>query len=275
MKIEYLDLVSKFFRYTLLECAALYVAAYLILVFFRIQYPFELEWFEGGSLEQIRRILSGQKLYVCPSLEFVPFIYTPLYFYLSAFVSKFLGIRFISLRLVSFTASLGCFFIIFLFVDRETKSRFSAVLASCLFAATFRISSAFFDIARVDSLFLFFLLTALYLVKFKTTLKSYILAGLFISLSFLTKQTALAMSLPILLYYLYIGWRRSFFFVGTVVVIIGLSTLLLNYIHQGWYNFYVFELPSQHSIIKIMFIDFWTKDLIASLFIACVMSVYS
>ena len=167
MKTETLNGIAKVFRYTLLAVAALYVAIYLILVFFRIQYPFELEWMEGGSLRQVIRILSGQKLYVSPSLEFVPFIYNPLYFYISAFISKIIGGGFMPLRLVSFISSLGCFFIIFLFVKRETKNIFFGVIAACLFAATFRISGAFFDIARVDSLFLLFLLIALYLIKFE------------------------------------------------------------------------------------------------------------
>ena len=161
MKTETLNSISRFFRYTLLAVATLYVAVYLILVFFRIQYPFELEWMEGGSVHQVIRILSGQKLYVSPSLEFVPFVYTPLYFYISASISRIIGAGFVPLRLVSFISSLGCFFIIFLFVKRETKSNFFGILAASLFSATFRRSGAFFDIARVDSLFLFFLLTAL------------------------------------------------------------------------------------------------------------------
>lgn len=268
MKTETLNGISKVFRYTLLAVATLYVAIYLILVFFRIQYPFELEWMEGGSLRQVIRILSGQKLYVSPSLEFVPFIYNPLYFYISAFISKIIGAGFMPLRLVSFISSLGCFFIIFLFVKRETKNIFFGVIAACLFAATFRISGAFFDIARVDSLFLLFLLTALYLIKFEDLSKSYILAGVFISLSFLTKQTALFMTIPIAIYCILSNWRRSIFFIATVCIIVGASTLILDYIHHGWYSYFVFELPSQHSVNPRMYTYFWVADIIKPLPIA-------
>ncbi len=274
MKPEILNGIAKLFRYTLLAVAALYIVVYLVLVFFRIQYPFELEWTEGGSLHQVTRILSGQKLYVSPSLEFVPFIYTPLYFYISAFISKIIGGGFIPLRLVSFIASLGCFLIIFLIVKQETKSNFFAILASCLFSATFQISGAFFDIARVDSLFLFFLLTALYLIKFKDSSKAYILVGVFISLSFLTKQTALFLAAPITLYCILTNWRRSFLFIGTICVIVGASTLILDYIHHGWYSYFVFELPVQHSVNTQMLILFWIADLINPLPIALIASIF-
>jgi 4-amino-4-deoxy-L-arabinose transferase-like glycosyltransferase len=274
MKPEILNVISRLFKYALLAVAALYVVVYLVLVFFRIQYPFELEWMEGGSLHQVIRILSGQKLYVSPSLEFVPFIYTPLYFYVSALTSKIIGGGFIPLRLVSFIASLGCFLIIFLIVKQETKSSFFAVLASCLFSAAFRISGAFFDIARVDSLFLFFLLTALYLIKFKDSPKSYILAGVLVSLSFLTKQTALLLAAPIMLYCILSNWRRSFFFIGTVCIIVVASTLALDYIHNGWYSYFVFKLPAQHSVNIRMFTRFWIADLINPLPIALAASIF-
>lgn len=261
-----------FFRYTLLAGATLYVVVYLILAFYRIQYPFELEWMEGGSLDHVRRILAGQKLYVSPSLEFVPFIYTPLYFYLSAIVSNIMDFGFVPLRLVSFISSLGSLFLIFLVVRRETRSNFWGIVASSLFAATFRISGAWFDIARVDSLFLFFLLAAIYLIRFHTSLRSIAFAGVLISLAFLTKQTALLIAVPIMLYY--VSWERrsSIVFISTIVTTIGISTLFLNYIHGGWYTYYVFGLPGQHSIDTGMFIYFWIEDILRPLCVACIMS---
>jgi hypothetical protein len=153
-------------------------------------------------------------------------------------------------------------------VKRETRSNFSAILASSLFAATFRISGSWFDIARVDSLFLFFLLTALYLIKFNDSLKSYILAGIFISLSFLTKQTALAISLPIMLYCILLGRRCSLSFIGTIIAIVGVSTLLLNYIHDGWYSYYVFGLLKQRHMSINRIVYFWIKDIISPLSVA-------
>jgi 4-amino-4-deoxy-L-arabinose transferase-like glycosyltransferase len=60
-------------------------------------------------VDHVLRVLSGQKLYVQPSLEFVPFIYPPLFVYLSAMVSMVTGVGFEPLRLVSFVSSLAVF----------------------------------------------------------------------------------------------------------------------------------------------------------------------
>lgn len=195
-----LSRASTFLRYALLASGAAYIAVFLVLAFFRIQYPFELEWMEGGSLDHVRRVLAGEKVYVSPSLEFVTFLYTPLYYYVSAAVAKATGVGFLPLRLVSFASTLGSFLIIFLMVRRETGSAFSGALASCLFAATFQISGAWFDLARVDSLFLFLLLAGLYLFRLSASPKSYVLAGALISLAYFTKQTAIIICLPVMAY---------------------------------------------------------------------------
>lgn len=267
--------MSRFLRFALLTCAVTSLVTYVVIVFFRIKYPFALEWIEGSAVNHVRRILSGQKLYVSPSLKFVPGLYTPLYFYLSAVVSYFFGVvGFIPLRFVSFVSSLGCFYIIFLMVKRETGSTFPAVLASGLFAATFRISGGWFDIARVDSLFLFLLLAGLFLIRFKGSAKSHVLAGIFFSLSFLTKQTALIVSLPIMLYCLYSNWRRAPFFIATVAGIVVLGTFFLNWIHDGWYLYYTFRMPAHHPVAQSMYKDFWIFDMLEHLFVACSLSVY-
>ena len=265
---------STLLRYALLTSAAAYIAVFLILAFFRIRYPFELEWMEGGVLDHVRRVLAGQKVYVSPSLEFVTFLYTPLYYYLSAGVAKVMGIGFMPLRLVSFVSSLGSFFIIFLMVRRETGSRYSGVLASCLFAATFQISGAWFDLARVDSLFLFLLLAGLYLVRFGASAKAYALAGTVISLSFLAKQTAVLISAPVMLYCFHLNRRHSFYFGGAIVAILGPGAVLLHYIHDGWFTYYTLLIPKRLDFLEEMFVHFWTKDLISPLPIACIMSIF-
>ena len=265
---------ARFLRYVLLSIAALFIVTYLILAFFRMGYPFELEWMEGASVDHVIRILYGEKVYVAPSLEFIPFIYTPLYFYVSAILSKIMGVGFFPLRFLSFLSSLGCFLLIFLIVRRETGSKYSGVLASCLFAAVFRISGAWFDIARVDSLFLLFLLGALYLIKFRESAKSYLLTGVLISLSFLTKQTALLICLPLMVYCFFVNRRLFIYLIGPVIIIIGSSTYLLNNLHNGWYNYYVFELPGQHSVVKSVFVAFWTKDIMSPLAITFILSIF-
>ncbi|UCB53252.1 MAG: glycosyltransferase family 39 protein [Candidatus Zixiibacteriota bacterium] len=274
MKTDTSDQLTKFFRYLLLSVAVCFIAVYLILAFLRIRYPFELEWMEGACVDHVLRILSGEKLYVTPSLEFIPFIYAPLYFYLSAAVSAIIGVGFLPLRLVSLISSLGCLSLIFFFVKKETGSGLLGILASSLFAATYRISGAWYDIGRADSLFLLLLLGGLYLIKFRHSSKSYLLAGVLVSLSFLTKQVALIIFLPTALYCVLSGRARSTYFIGTVVGIVGVSTYLLNWIHGGWYSYYVFHLPRQHVVVEGMYLDFWTKDILSALPVACAISAF-
>ena len=50
-----------------------------IAVVSRFPYPFGLEWMEGGILAHALRIAEGQPTYAAPSVDFIPFLYTPLY----------------------------------------------------------------------------------------------------------------------------------------------------------------------------------------------------
>ncbi|MFH1314563.1 MAG: glycosyltransferase family 39 protein [Candidatus Eisenbacteria bacterium] len=269
MGTERQDRLVRVSHYVLLCVALSYVGVYVVLAILRIQYPFELEWMEGGSVDHVRRILAGDRLYVKPTLEFVAYIYTPLYFYLSAGVSWVLGIGFVPLRLVSFTSSLGCFALIFSIVRRETGNNSAAVLAASIFAATYRLSGAWFDIARVDSLFLFLFLLAVYVIRFSRSNRAYVLAGILVWLSFLTKQVALIMALPLMAHAAYQNWRRSCYLILTALATVVISSIALDSIHEGWYMFYIYGLPRGHEIIPSLFLDFWVKDLFLPLPIAC------
>ena len=291
MNAERLDLPIRITRYALILAAVAYLVLYLMIALLRIRYPFELEWMEGGSVDHVRRILAGQKLYVRPTLEFVPYIYTPLYFYVSAAVAVAVGVGFTALRLVSLVASLGCFATIFIMVRRETRDTLAGIVAAGLFAATFRIGGAWFDLARIDSLFLFLLLVGVYVLRFAGPRRSYVLAGLLVSLAFLTKQIALIMLVPLIAWSAVRGirprvgrdggseddhraLRRSLWFTGTVVGVTGLTTVILNYLHDGWYNYYVFELASHHEIVGSKYIGFWKDDLFLKLPVAVAIAVF-
>ena len=51
------------------------------------------------GLVQVSRLLAGKALYVPPSIDFVPLIYPPLFFYASALIAKIIGLGFGALRL--------------------------------------------------------------------------------------------------------------------------------------------------------------------------------
>ena len=254
-------------------CSLFYLGAYLYIALSRITYPFEIEWMEGGSVDHVRRILLGQPLYVEPSLDFVPYIYTPFYYYVSAFFSKIFGLGFFSLRLVSLLSSLGIIGILYRIVFLETNDHSSSFIASGLFAATFRLSGAWMDICRVDSFFLFLFLLGFYFLFYRKKLSDTAIGTVLIFLSFLTKQSALMMALPLPFALLTHSKKKSGLFILLLLTLIGSSTLLMDQLSQGWYSYYVFKLPKLHAWVPETYINYWKYDLGGTFLLASVIGL--
>jgi hypothetical protein len=267
-----MEKISGGLRGLVLFAAILFIALYLFVALSRINYPFELEWLEGGMVDHVRWNLNGHKLYLAPSLDFISYLYNPLYVYVSVLFTLILGEGFFPLRLISLLSSIGSIILIYKIVRRETGDFFSALLAAGLFAATFKVSGYWWDIGRNDSLFFFLLLCAVYLLRFRNSITSNIIAAVFVVLSFLTKQTTLLIFIPLLLYVLLYKHRYSRYFLGTSILGIGLMILVLNVIHDGWYIYYCFELQLTQQILKKRFITFWAKDLFSTVGIAFLIS---
>jgi 4-amino-4-deoxy-L-arabinose transferase-like glycosyltransferase len=228
----------------------------------RIGYPFELEWMEGGSVEHLERIMDGESIYTPPSLEFIPYIYTPLYYYAAVPLVGITGVGLLSLRIVSLVSTLALFFVIFLFVKKETGSKYYGLLASGLFAASFRIGGAWFDLARVDMLYILLLMIAVYIIRFHKSPGYYFLAALIAGLSFFTKQTAAVLFAPVGIYLLVRERRASWWFNITFALIVILTTVYYTVTTDGWYYFWNFTLPTAHRWNNKYLILYWTYDLI-------------
>jgi 4-amino-4-deoxy-L-arabinose transferase-like glycosyltransferase len=222
-----------------------FVALFMITALLRIRQRVELEWMEGAMVDVALRVLDGKKLYVAPTIEYVPFIYPPLYFYVSAAACALLGRGLFALRLVSLLGALGCIAFVFRFVQRETRDRSAATVAAGLYAATFAAGGAWFDLARIDSLFLCLLLAALYALRFAPERSGQIGGGVLLALSFATKQLALPIALPML--GLALWWRRYAFAASALLV--GAALLgALDWAHDGWYTYYAIAVPSRHTL---------------------------
>jgi 4-amino-4-deoxy-L-arabinose transferase-like glycosyltransferase len=226
--------------------AAYHILAYLWIAVSRMGYPFALEWMEGGALVQVNRILAGAPLYVRPSFGFVPMIYPPLYFYVSAAASLVTGGGFLPLRLVSIAASLGSMLLIYRLVREESQGRWAGFIAAGLFCATFSLSDSWFDLARVDSLFLFFLLLSTCLLSRDRVLPC-LLGGLSLALAVFTKQTALGFLLVIGLFCVLPPKRSTLTYLGSAILAILAGIVILNRLTEGWFTYYFPELPSRHA----------------------------
>src|SRR6202044_351569 len=102
------------------------------------------------------------------------------------------GASYLSLRLVSLVSSLACFALLARLVQRETGSIAAGTGAAGAFAATYFAAGTWFDIGRVDSLFLALSIGGLYAVRHMRGLRGAITAGALLAAAALTKQTGLA-----------------------------------------------------------------------------------
>ena len=249
-------------RAALVVAAFGFLACYLAVAFARFRYPFQLEWMEGGVLDHVQRVLHGQALYVPPSIHFTPFLYTPLYYYVSAGASWLFGLHLSTLRMVSIVSSIVAFAALYRLVWIETRDRWASLVAVGLLAACFQVSGAWLDLARVDSLFLALLLVGLVLVRQATSWRAIVVAGLVLAASYLTKQSAV---LPMVAGVPFV-WRRGRAFaavyVATVGVVLGGTTLWLDHATGGWFGQYTLHLAGQHAIATSEYLGFFTQDLL-------------
>jgi Dolichyl-phosphate-mannose-protein mannosyltransferase len=246
------------------------IAAYLVIAMFRLTYPFPLEYLESNSLVEVQRILTGHALYAAPAVGYVPDGYPPLYFATSAAAASVLGLSYLPLRLVSLVSSLVCFAMLARLVQRETASAAAGIAAAGLLAATYFVTDTWFDVARVDSLFIALSVAALYTARWMRRAPGAVATGLLLAAAFLTKQNGLAEGVAVLIA-LAFGPRRRLAWLAALTygAVLGVSTLVLGLTSHGWYVFYVFELLSEHPLKGAAFGQFWTVSLLPVLAFAC------
>ena len=239
---------------------AIFSVAFIALFFYialrRMHFPLQLEWLEGGVLDTAVRVLHQQAIYVQPTYRFVPNIYTPLFFYVAAPALRFFGTSLATLRLISTLCTAGCFALLFAQTRLITRNTLAGVLSAGLFAALYGSVDAWYDLARIDMLFVLLTLLAI--------LFSYrghaVLAALTFVLAYQTKQAAGIIAVFVLLHELQkprrIALGLGTFFAGTFA-----SILYLNHRSSGWYSYYTLHLPAGHALVPTELISFFTRSL--------------
>jgi hypothetical protein len=246
------------------------IITYLVIAVNRLTYPFTIEWLESNSLVEVHRILAGQALYPAPTAGYVPDGYPPLYFAVSAAVASVFGVSYLPLRLVSLVSSLACLVLLGRLVQRETGSTAAGTAAAGVFAAVYFATHTWFDVGRVDSLFLALSIGGLYATQWVCRTRGAIVAGVLLAAAALTKQTGIAEGVVVLAA-LAFGPRRRLTCVAalTEVAVLGISTLVLGLSSGGWYVYYVFELMSEHALNYSAIGGFWTQILAVMGIAAC------
>jgi len=227
-------------------------AAYLALAWVvarRVAYPFDLEWLEGATLWHAQRLVDGLPLYAPPSLDFVPHPYPPLYPALLALLARACGgVSYALGRAVSTAAFAGALAVGWRFVRGEGGSRALATAAMAIPCASFVAVGGWYDLVRVDSLWL--LLTAA-----GTTLAwrgrrapgKLALAAALLVAAFFTKQTAAPFMVATAIGLAVVDRRAALLFVGALALV-GLPALwAMQRATGGWFWFYVFRVHHSHA----------------------------
>ena len=262
-------------RSVLVLVAVAHILIVVVVSLRRMVHPFELEWMEGAMVDHVERVLQGKRLYVEPSVEFVPFIYGPLYFWVSAGVAKVVGLSFLPLRIVSIASMLGSFGLLYAIVKRETEDRVAGVVAAGAFAATYVKSAQFLDIGRVDSFSLVLSLGAIFILRNLRARRMYwVLSAVLLAFSFLTKQSSFLVALALIAHELWTERRRAIpFAVVTLVLSLGTASVI-DWVHSGWFRYYTWELPRSHPFVKHSLAGFWTDDLFPTMAIGAVFAAF-
>jgi Glycosyltransferase family 87 len=233
----------------------------------RLRYPYDLEWMEGGLLHHALRLQEGAGIYVAPSIDFIPFLYTPLYPSLVALLGEPLGLSYTLGRAISVASVLGLAALAGAQFGRSSRARGPALAATALglgmFAAAYPIVDGWYDLVRADALMLLMVTAALAgLPRWArperdagggvahARLGKLAAAGALLALAFFCKQTAIfyvAAGGAVVLALAPRRWRAlAAFAAGAGVVGLG-GCGLLQWQSDGWFWFYISELHRAHD----------------------------
>ena len=240
-----------------------FIALFFYIAFRRMHFPLQLEWLEGGVMDTTVRVLHHQPIYVQPTYYFVPNIYTPLFFYLAAPFLHLFGISLATLRLFSTLCTAACFVLLFTQTRLITRNSLAGLLSAGLFAALYGSVDAWYDLARIDMLFV-----ALTLLAILFSWRGYtVLAALTFVLAYQSKQGAAIIAAFVLLHEIERP-RRILLGLATFIAGTFASMSYFDYRSHAWYHYYTIKLPSHHALVPVELISFFTRGLFAHLGLA-------
>ncbi len=224
--------------------SAFFVGLFLYVSLRRLFYPFELERIEASMMTSVWRLRHGYSLYGPPSLEWAPFLYAPLFFWVAAAFSKVLGVGYAALRAVSIVSTLGSFGVIYAMVWKETRRWTAALAAAGFFASLYFLVNGWFDLGRVDSLSVFLFLMAVYATRWMHPLA----AAFFWLLACGAKQTYLPLGIASFL----VEWarpRRMLLGMGATAGMAWAAIAWLNHATGHWFSYYAFGTVGELTLV--------------------------
>jgi hypothetical protein len=209
----------------------------------RVGYPFDLEWMEGGMLLHADRVLKGEGIYVPPSMEFIPFIYPPLYPWVLAACAKVFGLGYAVGRTISFLGTVVACTALVAAVRREGGTILLGLGAVGLFLSTYDETGAFMDLVRADGLTIGLLAWSFVCARAQW----WRAAGLLLVLAFTGKHTNAVFGLPTLLWaWRYSGRGAAIRYALWSVLPALAFTIGIELATHGWFLTYLVGVPSVH-----------------------------
>jgi hypothetical protein len=227
------------------EVALLALALVAIVVWQRTFQPFAIEVLEEGVASMAVRVVEAgiAGLYTAPTADFVPLLYGPLHPVLGAALFETFYAELWVLRaasLVAFVLLVGAVHAI----ARASSERLTGLVACGVLAATYPWSGYWFELARVDTVFLMLTFLAV-LAGVRGHGWS---AGIAAGLAILTKQSAVPIVVALGVGCLLVDRRRG----GKVLagaLAVGIAPLVaLHVVSDGWSTFYLWTMPGQHPL---------------------------
>jgi 4-amino-4-deoxy-L-arabinose transferase-like glycosyltransferase len=229
--------------------AGVFALMFFITVAPRIGYRYDLDFDEDSILMQSLRVADGQPVYVAPNADFNPHVYMPLFFWLGGLVVKAVGPSLPPLRAISLAATLVTAAVIYLVARRESERRWLGLVCAGLFLGGYRINGFWYDVIRVDALFVALLISGMAVGLYAGRSRGRLaLAGVLLALSFLTKQTGLMVGAGLGVMLLVAIGRRAWWFIIPLVVLSLVPIFVLNTATQGWFFYHVFTIGSADPI---------------------------
>lgn len=187
----------------LLAVAGLVAWELAVTIAARFSYPYDLEWMEGATLLSAVRARDGLTLYGRPTLDYIPFIYPPLYAWIVGALGHVVPVGYPLGRAVSIAGSLlGASSLAY--AARVAGARWAVSFACvALFFSTYDDCGSFFDLVRTDGLSIALLGWSLALSS--RSGRGVPVAGLLLAVAFMAKHHAAMFGLPVAL----LVWRRD------------------------------------------------------------------
>lgn len=221
--------------------ALVFAGHYLSMAFSRVLYPYDLDFIEDAMFMQAWRVAQNQAIYQPPNATFVPQVYMPLYTWVGGWLLKFSGPSMLPLRFLSLTATLITASLLYAIARREGAGHIVAFAGTGIFLAGYRITGGWYDLARVDMLFVALSLLGMALAVYAHhSARGLMIAGVLMGLAFLTKQNGLFLAAVVGIYLLVTVRRRVWVYGLSITLVAGITTLWLHFSTDGWFYYYVF-----------------------------------